>query len=209
KMKMITEDFDTVVKALKEVESDIYELDAEDKKIRRKTEVVQQDHTSRSIYVSGLPLVDVDAQDPVAELFKLQDKIEDLFAEKGQILCVRLKKTDDRPKKFKGAAYIEFNTPEVAKQVADLKEIELDGQKLEILYKPDYHAKKAEEYKNAPNTNRKRKQNFNAFKSYNQNSNKRKNNGGFNKSSKKTKTEEKPVEEKPAEEKPAEEKKEE
>lgn len=100
-MKMITEDLDTVVKALKEVESDIYELDEESKNIRRKSEVVQQDHTSRSIYIKGLPLVDVDAKDAIAELFVLQDKIDDLFSEHAKVLCVRLKKTNDRPKMFK------------------------------------------------------------------------------------------------------------
>lgn len=98
---MITENLDVVVKALKENESEIYELDAESKNIRRKSEVVEQDHTARSIYIKGLPLVDVDAKDPISELFILQDKIDDLFSEKAKVLCVRLKKTNDRPKKFK------------------------------------------------------------------------------------------------------------
>lgn len=98
---MITEDLDTIVKALKENESEIYELDEESKNIRRKSEVVQQDHAIRSIYIKGLPLVDIDAKDPVAELFVLQDKVDDLFSEHAKVICVRLKKTNDRPKKFK------------------------------------------------------------------------------------------------------------
>lgn len=101
KMKMISEDLESIVKALKEHESEIYELDAEAKNIRRKSEVVQQDHTIRSIYIKGLPLVDIDAKDPVAELFLLQDKIDDLFSQHAKVLCVRFKKTNDRPKKFK------------------------------------------------------------------------------------------------------------
>ncbi|KAI8385772.1 hypothetical protein BD560DRAFT_443793 [Blakeslea trispora] len=200
KMKMITEDFDAVVKALKEHESEIYEIDADGKNIRRKSEVVQQDHVSRSVYVSGLPLVDVDAQDPVAELFKLQDKVEDLLAEHGKILCVRLKKNDERPKKFKGSAYIEFETPEIAQKVAELKDVEFDGNKLEFMYKPKYHEMKAEQYKDSPKKSQTGKS-FNAFKAQrfeNNNSNKRKNTGGFNKSSKKTKTEEEKKEEQPA-----------
>jgi lupus La protein len=100
-MKMITEDLDVIIKALKENESEIYELDAESKNIRRKSEVIEQDHTARSVYIKGLPLVDVDAKDPIAELFVLQDKIDDLFSEKAKVLCVRLKKTNDRAKKFK------------------------------------------------------------------------------------------------------------
>lgn len=191
---MITEDLDTVVKALKEAESEIYELDGDSKNIRRKTEVVQQDHVNRSIYIKNLPKVDVDAKDPVAELFVLQDKIDELFSQHGKVLCVRLKKTNDRQKQFKGSAYIEFSTPEEAKKVAELKEIELDGQKLEILYKPTYHELKSAEYKDSPI--RKKNYSFNAFKpqqqhSNNNNNNKRKSNGGFAKNdNKKVKTDE-------------------
>ncbi|GAA5807909.1 hypothetical protein MFLAVUS_001289 [Mucor flavus] len=190
KMKMITEDLDTIVKALKEVESDIYELDEESKNIRRKSEVVQQDHASRSIYIKGLPLVDVDAKDAIAELFVLQDKIDDLFSEHAKVLCVRLKKTNDRPKMFKGSAYVEFETPEDAKKVAELKEIDFDGKKLEITYRPVYHEKKAEEFKDSPTRNK--KFGFNAFKTQNSRpaGNKRKGNGFAKAEPKKTKVEE-------------------
>ncbi|GAN04712.1 la-motif domain-containing protein [Mucor ambiguus] len=191
KMKMITEDFDTIVKALKEVESEIYQVDEEGKNIRRKSEVVQQNHVERSIYVKGLPLVDADAKDPIAELFKLQDKVDDFFSEKGYtVLCVRMKKNDEKPKKFKGSCYIEFSSPEEAKKVAEEATVEFDGNKLEILYKPRYHELKAEQYKDSPI--RKHNKSFNAFKPNAQfTSNKRKNQGGFNNNnSKKTKTEE-------------------
>ncbi|KAI9262501.1 hypothetical protein EDC94DRAFT_608322 [Helicostylum pulchrum] len=191
KMKMITEDLDTIVKALKEVESDIYELDGESKNIRRKSEVVQQDHASRSIYIKGLPLVDVDAKDAIAELFILQDKIDDLFSEHAKVLCVRLKKTNDRPKMFKGSAYVEFETPEDAKKVAELKEIELDGKKIEITYRPVYIENKAEEFKNSPPKHK--KFGFNAFRTQNSGSagnNKRKGNGFVKAEPKKTKVEE-------------------
>jgi hypothetical protein len=56
KMKMISEDLDTVVAALKAEPSDLIEVNDE-QQIRRKTEVKQQDHESRSIYaVSEKPL---------------------------------------------------------------------------------------------------------------------------------------------------------
>jgi lupus La protein len=71
----------------------------------------------------------------------------------------------------------------------------LDGQKLEILYKPKYHELKAEEYKDSPI--RSKKFSFNAFKpsaQINSNKhagNKRKNNSGFAKADiKKTKANE-------------------
>ncbi|CAO3608424.1 unnamed protein product [Mucor fragilis] len=190
KMKMITEDFDTIVKALKEVESEIYEIDQEGKNIRRKSEVVQQNHVDRSIYVKGLPLVDADAKDPIAELFKLQDKVDEFFSEKGYtVLCVRMKKNDAKPKKFKGSCYIEFSSPEEAKKAAEEATVEFDGNKLEILYKPRYHELKAEQYKDSPF--RRNNKSFNAFKPNAQfTSNKRKNQGGFDKNTKKTKTEE-------------------
>ncbi|KAL9539052.1 hypothetical protein MBANPS3_010499 [Mucor bainieri] len=188
KMKMITEDFDTIVKALKEVDSEIYEIDEEGKHIRRKSEVVQQNHVERSVYAKGLPLVDVDAKDPVAELFKLQDKVEDFFADKGYtVLCVRMKKNDEKPRKFKGSCYIEFSSPEEAKKVAEEATVEFDGNKLEILYKPRYHELKAEQYKDSPI--RKHQKSFNAFKpNAHFTSNKRKNQGGFNNNNNNKKT---------------------
>ncbi|CAO0799234.1 unnamed protein product [Mucor circinelloides] len=189
KMKMITEDFDAIVKALKEGESEIYEIDQEGKNIRRKSEVVKQNHNERSIYVKGFPLVDADAKDPVAELFKLQDKIDEFFGEKGTVLCVRMKKNDEKPKKFKGSCYVEFATPEEALKVAEEATADFDGNKLEILYKPRYQEIKSEQYKDSPS--KKFNKSFNAFKVNTQfTSNKRKNQGGFNKNTKKTKTDE-------------------
>ncbi|CEP09275.1 hypothetical protein [Parasitella parasitica] len=211
KMKMITEDLDTIVKALKDNESEIYEIDQDGKKIRRKSEVVQQNHNERSIHVKGFPLIDETAKDQTEELFKLQDKIDDFFSEKGTVLCVRMKKTDDKPKKFKGSCYIEFATPDEAKKVAEEADVEFDGNKLEILYKPRYHEIKAEQYKDSPV--RKHANSFNAFKFNTQfTANKRKNQGGFNnnnnKSNKKLKANNDETKEKKAEE-PVETKKEE
>lgn len=90
--------------ALKNHNSELYELDAEDKNIRRKTEVVEQDHTARSVYIKGLPLVDKDEdpnKDRVVALFELQDQIDEAFSEKGKVLCVRLKKMHTGRKNFK------------------------------------------------------------------------------------------------------------
>lgn len=59
-----------------------------------------------------------------------------------------------------------------------MKDIELDGNKLEIIYKPKYHEMKAEEYKHNPRSS-KRPHGFNAFKAQHFQSNKRKSSGGF------------------------------
>ncbi|KAI8877026.1 La-domain-containing protein [Backusella circina FSU 941] len=179
RMKMFTDDLDTVIKALKEEESDLYEFDAEDKNIRRKTPVTKQDHVSRSIHVKGFPLVDVGAEDATVELFKLQDKVDDLFAQYGKVLCTRLKKTDERPSKFKGTAYIEFSSPEEAKKAAEAKELDFDGNKLELLYRPDYIAVKNEEYKGQPRKYRHR--GFDAFKPMHHNNDQKRKFEGKNK----------------------------
>lgn len=98
---MITDNIDTIIKALKTKDSEIYELDEENRNIKRKSEVIEQDHAIRSVHIGGLPLVDVDAEDPIAALFKLQDRVDEAFSEKGKVLCVRLKKTHANPKRFK------------------------------------------------------------------------------------------------------------
>jgi lupus La protein len=70
-----------------------------------------------------------------------------------------------------------------------LKDIELDGSKLEITYKPKYHEMKAEQYKDSPQTSK--KHGFNAFRNQHlgSNTNKRKSSAGFGRNSnKKNKT---------------------
>ncbi|KAG1144594.1 hypothetical protein G6F37_001178 [Rhizopus arrhizus] len=164
RIQMITTDLDVVLKALKEQESDVYEIDEEGKNIRRKGQVVEQDHVSRSVHVKGFPLVDADAENPADKLIELQDKIDDFFNEKAKVLCTRLKKDG---KKFKGTAYVEFENPEQAKKIAELKQVEFDGHTLTILYRPEYHKLKAEEYKDKPSQWKPRQ--FNAFKPQNDN----------------------------------------
>lgn len=102
--------------------------------------------------------------------------------------------TDQLTLVMQGSCYIEFSSPEEAKKAAEEATVEFDGNKLEILYKPRYHELKAEQYKDSPI--RKNNKSFNAFKPHAQfTSNKRKNQGGFDKNTKKTKTEEETKEE--------------
>lgn len=90
-------------------------------------------------------MVDEGAENPLYALFELQDEIEDLFNQHGKVASVRLRKQDEKPYKFKvqsfssftrayicvrmptstvlkssvqGSAYIEFETPEKAEEVA-------------------------------------------------------------------------------------------
>lgn len=88
-----------------------------------------------------------------------------------------------------------------------MKDLELDGNKLEITYRPVYHEQKAKEYADSPPQRKQRKFTFNAFKAVNSQpvtSNKRKNARSSSQKEKKTKTEEPKSEEPKTEEEKAE-----
>ncbi|KAI8975062.1 hypothetical protein BDF20DRAFT_822766 [Mycotypha africana] len=169
KMKSLTEDLQVVVEALKNHKSDDIEIDESEKKVRRKTEPVELDLKARTIHAKGFPLVDMapGVEDPKEALIKLQDDIEDCFAEKGSVKCIRLKYNNDvKPRTFKGSAYVTFSSEEEAKTVADLKNIKFKDEDIELMYRPDYMKMKEEQYKDA-SQNSKRQYQFNAFKAIN------------------------------------------
>ncbi|KAL1928853.1 hypothetical protein VTP01DRAFT_2639 [Rhizomucor pusillus] len=163
KMQWYTKDYNTVVEALKEQPSDLIEIDEEGKRVRRKTKVVEKKSVPCSIYAKGFPLVDEGAEDPVTAMFELQDEIEELFNQYGKVVCVRLRKHDEKPYKLKDSAYIEFETPEQAQEVAK-KSIKYKDTELLLKTKKQYLDEKAEQYKDQPRQN-KRKYQFNAFRS--------------------------------------------
>ncbi|KAI8089311.1 uncharacterized protein BX664DRAFT_263924 [Halteromyces radiatus] len=157
KMKMICNDLETIVAALKEGPSDLLEVN-DKKQVRRKTEVEKQDHTGRSIYAKSFA-VENPTEDGAADLLKLQDDIEAFFEKYGKVLSVRMRKDDKA--QFKGSVFVEFSTPEEAKKVAEM-ELEYKNNKLEIMTKLAYLEKKKEQYKDAPRAQHKKKS-FNAF----------------------------------------------
>ncbi|CDS12856.1 hypothetical protein LRAMOSA05040 [Lichtheimia ramosa] len=161
KMRMLTEDLPTVVAALRDQSSELIELDESGENVRRKTPVVKQDMVTRSIYAKGFPLVDEGAENAKEALLQLQDKIEELFSQHGKVLSVRLRKTDEKQPKFKGSAFIEFSTPEEAKDVSS-KTLQYDGKDLLIKTKRTYLDEKSELYKDQPHDSRKKRK-FNAF----------------------------------------------
>lgn len=75
--------------------------------------------------------MDEGAENAKEALLQLQDKIEELFSQHGKVLSVRLRKTDEKQPKFKGSAFIEFSTPEEAKDVSS-KTLQYDGKDLLI-----------------------------------------------------------------------------
>ncbi|KAG2228161.1 hypothetical protein INT45_009207 [Circinella minor] len=162
KMKMITEDINVVVSALRSNNSDLVELNEEGDQIRRTKPLVEQNFVSRSIYAKGFPLVDEGAEKPVDALMELQDKIEDFFQEHGKVLAVRLRKTDERPAKFKGSVYVEFDNAQLAEEVA-AKNLKYDDKELLLKTKRQYLDEKSELYKDQPRNNNRRDRKFNAF----------------------------------------------
>ncbi|CAO3607344.1 unnamed protein product [Cunninghamella blakesleeana] len=160
KMKMISEDFDTFVAALKESECKLIEVN-EENQVRRKTKVEEQDHTSRSIYAKKFE-IEKPSEDNIADLLNLQDAIQEFFEQYGTVLSVRMRKEQKPKGEFKGSVFVEFSSPEEAEKVAAM-DLEYQGKKLELLTKKAYVEKKAEEYKGKPKPAYK-KHNFNAFR---------------------------------------------
>ncbi|KAI9270337.1 hypothetical protein BDA99DRAFT_501505 [Phascolomyces articulosus] len=163
KMKMITEDQEQVVSALRSGDSDLVELNEAGDHIRRTKPLVEQNFVSRSIYAKGFPLVDEGAEKPIDALIELQDKIEEFFQEHGKVLAVRLRKTDARPSVFKGSVYIEFDNISTAEEVA-AKSLQYEGKDLLLKTKRQYLDEKSEKYRNEPKTKFNNNKKFNAFK---------------------------------------------
>ncbi|KAI9497059.1 hypothetical protein BDB00DRAFT_936593 [Zychaea mexicana] len=147
KMQMITDDKDTVVSALRSANSDLVELNEAGDQIRRTKPLVEQNFVARSVYAKGFPLVDENNEKPVDALIELQDKIEDFFQEHGKVLAVRLRKTDARPSKFKGSVFVEFDSPQLAEEVAQ-KSLQYEGTDLLLKTKKAYLDEKFKKYRN-------------------------------------------------------------
>ncbi|KAI9320050.1 hypothetical protein BX666DRAFT_2018146 [Dichotomocladium elegans] len=162
RMQKITEDLNTVIEALRSEPSDLFELDEKNENIRRTKELVKRNFVERSIYAKGFPLVDEGENPPKDCLLDLQDKITEYFEQYGRVLAVRLRKTDERPYKFKGSVFVEFSTPEEAVKVAAMN-LQYEGQDLLLKLREEYNREKAEKYKDVARDRPKRHQ-FNAFK---------------------------------------------
>lgn len=74
-------------------------------------------------------MLDENVENPKEVLLQLQDKIDELFSQHGKVLSVRLRKTDEKSPKFKGSAFIEFSTPEEAKDIVS-KGLQFEGKDL-------------------------------------------------------------------------------
>ncbi|EGD77348.1 hypothetical protein PTSG_08444 [Salpingoeca rosetta] len=130
KLKTITEDQDEVVAALKEAPNSVhFQLNESGDAIRRnpaKPIATQEELDQRTIYVKGFDPKTINV-DTVASFFK----------EKGfEPEHVQIRK-QFKTKKNKPSAFVQFATPEVAKQVVDTP-LTLDDKDVEMHMKVDY-----------------------------------------------------------------------
>ncbi|KAG6876145.1 hypothetical protein C0992_000696 [Termitomyces sp. T32_za158] len=115
--------------------SDFLEVDAEGKRVRRRTEVQQpKGNFERSVYAKGFP-----DEEPT-----LQKRLEAFFAKYGRTNVVRMRRTDD--KTFKNSVFAEF--ADFATVDAFLKadpKPTFEGKELLIMSKQDYCEMKIKE----------------------------------------------------------------
>ncbi|KAL1922627.1 uncharacterized protein VTP21DRAFT_10166 [Calcarisporiella thermophila] len=144
--------FELVVEALRESKS-LLEVSEDGTKVRRKEPLVETPgRVFRSIYAKGFG----------EETPTLQFELEDFFAKFGDCRAVRMRRTDDKEKKFKGSVFVEFGTQEEAEKIAQMK-LEYNGQELEVMTKGKYIEIKKEKYANEPSAPHKPPP-FNAFR---------------------------------------------
>lgn len=146
----------------------LLEVDAEGLRVRRKAELkpVSDAHT-RSIYAKGFP----------DEYEGLQEELEAFFAQFGKINGVRMRRENEKPRKFKNSVFVEFadvSEKDALLEKAKAVEPEEDGGngvqykdvKLQIMSKPAYVEMKMKEKGIDPNDNKPSKggRKFNAFR---------------------------------------------
>jgi lupus La protein len=122
KMKLISEDIDLITAALKESE-ELLEVSEDGLKVRRKTPLVAPESIfQKTVYAVSRPVCIITMHTapllirhvlvlkkgfPVGEeiddkaFFDLQEEIGQIFSEFGKVEAVRMRKTDDKPSKFK------------------------------------------------------------------------------------------------------------
>lgn len=169
RMKPVREVLSTseIAEALRTSES-LLEVDEEGTRVRRKTELVPvPDAHARSVYAKGFP----------DEYDGLQKELEDYFSQFGRINSVRMRRENEKPRKFKNSVFVEFAEPAdmtaFLAQAKSMDPIEDGGHgvvyketKLQVMSKPAYVAMKMKEKGIDPNNNPSKPsgRKFNAFR---------------------------------------------
>ena len=133
----------------------LLEVDSDGKRVRRKAEMKPvPDAHARSIYAKGFP----------DEFDGLQEELESFFAQFGKINGVRMRRENEKPRKFKNSVFVEFADAaemraflEKAKATEPQEDgghgIEYKGAKLVAMSKPAYVEMKMKEKGIDPNNN--------------------------------------------------------
>eukprot|EP00871_Galdieria_phlegrea_P004880 jgi/Galph1/5393/GphlegSOOS_G4102.1 len=134
RLRALCQDIPTIAQALRN--SALVELDENGTKVRRKVPMPSSISTKRkTIYVKGFPR----DQEPDIE------SVVELFSPYGLVRCVRFRRYHDT-KKFKGSAFVEFETEEEAQRAAEEETLkDNSGNELEILSKDEYFKRKKQQ----------------------------------------------------------------
>jgi lupus La protein len=136
RLKKICDDNDTIVSALRQSES-LLEVNEEGTKVRRTAPLPERmDRIKAWIYAKGFP------EDSTIET------VTEFFEKVGKVGRVDLRRTRDQEKKFKGSVFVKFSSEEEAQKVAAMELTAPNSEeKLEMMTKADWSAKKSEEIK--------------------------------------------------------------
>ncbi|GJD06371.1 Lupus La protein [Galdieria sulphuraria] len=134
RLRSLTTDMSIIREALKN--SNLVELNEDGTKLRRKSALpCSISNKRKTIYVKGFP------QQKEPEL----ESVVELFAPYGVVCSVRFRRYPDT-KKFKGSAFIEFETEEAAQRAAEEEFLkDKSGSELAILSKDEYFKRKKQE----------------------------------------------------------------
>ncbi|GFY44896.1 lupus La protein [Trichonephila inaurata madagascariensis] len=144
RLKSLTEDFDTICKALTKSPNELVEISEDSTKIRRSVEkplpegsyINQEDVEDRTLYVKGFKRHST--LDELLEFFK-NYKVEHVFMRK---------RFQGNKKVFKGSCFVSFDTQEDAQKFLDNKSIKFEGTELLKEKKKDYTKRKDIYYDN-------------------------------------------------------------
>ncbi|EPX74811.1 uncharacterized protein SOCG_02293 [Schizosaccharomyces octosporus yFS286] len=152
---------EAVVAALRK-SPELLEVDEAGEKVRRKVPIVRPDPSAiqrsmeSSVYAKGFGEEQEDTQIALENFFQ---------QEGGEIASLRLRRDEDN--KFKGSVFVEFKTPEIAKEFLEkvkgspLKHNETE---LTVMSKKEYVDMKAEQHRNDPPKPGNKRRRFDAFK---------------------------------------------
>jgi len=122
RMKNLTQDPQDVVDALKT--SDIVDIDAEKKMIKRKEMALEEGVSDKTLFIKGWPTT-----------IKIEE-VTEVCSKLGLVTNVKIRRRADKTQK--PSCWVEFESEEKAKEIAEKQKLEFNGKQLLILTKDGY-----------------------------------------------------------------------